>query len=154
MFSIFTTSTTLNFWNACKELIEKRLNYIINLYNCLFVSVRFCDRSFFLQAKWYKALSADAHLAGGIQGIRAPALFWYSLNCTLKFLNQFRRNALKNQFKKRKNPSKRSTNSILLKFFDAETWFSLVRLIYSHSLLHKILSNRTGANAHFLSHRK
>ena len=48
-----------------------------------------------------------------------PSLFRYSPNCTLKFLNQFRKNALKNQFKKRKNPSKRCTNSILLKFLNA-----------------------------------
>ena len=46
--------------------------------------------------------------------VRTPALFRYSLNCALKFLNQFRRNALKNQFEKRSNPSKRCTNSILL----------------------------------------
>ena len=48
-----------------------------------------------------------------------PALFRYSSNCVLKFLTQFRRNALKNQFKKRKNSSKRCTNGILLKFFSA-----------------------------------
>ena len=52
---------------------------------------------------------------GGVQRVRTPALFRYSPNCALKFLNQFRRNALKNQFRKRKNPSKRCTNSILLK---------------------------------------
>ena len=69
--------------------------------------------------------SSNAHIAvagegwGGVQGVRTPALFWYSPNCALKFLNQFRRNTLKNQFKKRKNPSKRWTNSILLKFFSA-----------------------------------
>ena len=56
---------------------------------------------------------------GGVQGIQTPALFRYSLNCALKFLNQFRRSALKNQFKKRENPSKRCTNSIFLKFFNA-----------------------------------
>ena len=61
-----------------------------------------------------------AHLAGGgVQGVRTPALFRYSPNCALKFLNQFRRNALKNRFRKRKNPSKQCTNSILLKFFNA-----------------------------------
>ena len=57
--------------------------------------------------------------SGGVQGVRTPALFRYSPNCALKFLNQSRRNALKNQFKKRKNPSKRCTNSILSKFFNA-----------------------------------
>ena len=36
----------------------------------------------------------------------APSLFRYSPNCALKFLYEFRRNALKNQFKKPKNPSK------------------------------------------------
>ena len=36
---------------------------------------------------------------GGVQGVRTPALFCYNPNCALKFLNQFRRNALKNQFK-------------------------------------------------------
>ena len=35
-------------------------------------------------------------------------------------LNQFRRNPLKNQFKKRKNPSKRCSNSIHLKFFQRD----------------------------------
>ena len=70
----------------------------------------------------FNSHSAGAHLVGGwggVQGVRTPALFRYSPNCALKFLNQFRRNALKNQFKKRKNPSKRCTNSILLKFFNA-----------------------------------
>ena len=66
-----------------------------------------------------------AHLAwgggggGGGKGVQTPALFRYSPNCALKFLNRFRRNSLKNQFKKRKNPSKRCINSILLKFFNA-----------------------------------
>ena len=36
---------------------------------------------------------------GGIQGIRIPALLRYKPNCALKFLDQFRRNALKNRFK-------------------------------------------------------
>ena len=35
-------------------------------------------------------------------------------------LNQFRRNPLKNQFKKRKNPSKRCSNNIHLKFFQRD----------------------------------
>ena len=39
-------------------------------------------------------------------------------NCALEFLDQFRRNALKNQFKKQKKPSKRGTNSILLKVLE------------------------------------
>ena len=39
----------------------------------------------------------------GVQGFRTPALFRYSPNCALKFSNQFRRKALKNQFK---NPLK------------------------------------------------
>ena len=65
---------------------------------------------------------SGAHLAGGGrgQGVWTPAPFQYSPNCTLKFLNQFRGNALKNQFKKRKKPSKRCTNSILLEFFNAK----------------------------------
>ena len=72
----------------------------------------------------FNSHSAGEHLAGGgggggVQGVRTPALFRYSPNCALKFLNQFRRNALKYQFKKRKNPSKRCTNSILLTFFNA-----------------------------------
>ena len=61
------------------------------------------------------------HLAGGggrVQGVRTPALFRYNPNCAVKFLDQFRRNVLKNQFKKRKNTSKRCTKSILLKFFN------------------------------------
>ena len=56
---------------------------------------------------------------GGVQGVRNPAFFRYSPNCALQFLNQFRRNTLKIQFNKRKNPSKRYTNSILLKVFYA-----------------------------------
>ena len=44
------------------------------------------------------------HLAEGVQGVRTPALFLYGPNGALKFLTQFRRNALKNQFKKQKNP--------------------------------------------------
>ena len=31
-------------------------------------------------------------------------------------------------------------------------WFSSVRLIYSHSILHNIISNRTGVIAHFFYH--
>ena len=54
-----------------------------------------------------------------IQGVQTPVFFWYSPNCALKFWSQFRRNTLKNQFQKRKNTSKRSTNSILSKFFNA-----------------------------------
>ena len=34
---------------------------------------------------------------------------------------------------------------------DTKTWFSPVRLIYSHSLLHNIISNRTGANSFFIT---
>ena len=48
-----------------------------------------------------------------------PLPFSKSLNCALKFLNQFRRNALKIQFKKRKNSPKRYINSILLNFPNA-----------------------------------
>ena len=53
----------------------------------------------------------------GIQGVQTPVLFLYSRNCGLNF-NQFKRKALKNQFKKQKSPSKQCTNSILLKFFN------------------------------------
>ena len=56
--------------------------------------------------------------SGGLQEVWTPAIFRYSPNCALKFLNQFSRNALKSLFKKRKNPSKPCTNSILLKFFN------------------------------------
>ena len=59
----------------------------------------------------------DAHLAGGRRG-PGPALFRYHPNCALKFLDKFRRSALKDQFKKQKRPSKRCTNSILLKVFN------------------------------------
>ena len=37
---------------------------------------------------------------------------------------------------------------------DIKAWFSPLRIIYSHSLLHNIIYNRTGVNAHLLSHRK
>ena len=57
--------------------------------------------------------------SGGAQGVQTSAPFLYSPNCVLKFFNQFRRNTLKSQFKKQKNLSKRSTNSILFKFFKA-----------------------------------
>ena len=69
-------------------------------------------KSVHLEEHCTKVESTGAHLAGGwgggggVQGVRTPALFSYKLNCALKFLDQFRRNALKNQFKKRKNPSK------------------------------------------------
>ena len=56
---------------------------------------------------------------GGFQGIQTPALFLYSPNYVLKLFNRFRRNALENQFKQRKNSAKRCINSILLKFFNA-----------------------------------
>ena len=59
----------------------------------------------------------SAHLPG-VQGVRTSALFQYSPNCALKFLNQFRKNTLKNQFKKRKNPSKRCTNRNSLDVFE------------------------------------
>ena len=46
-------------------------------------------------------------LQAGIYGIgpvvRTSYFFRYIPNCALKFLNQFRRNALKNQFKKKQN---------------------------------------------------
>ena len=88
--------------------------------------------------KFFKNSFFIAHLRrrssnGGFQGVRAPALFQYSPNCALKFLNPFRRNALKNQFKKRNNPLTRSTNSALLTFFKTtlrkytKEWFSPVR---------------------------
>ena len=35
--------------------------------------------------------------SGGVQGVRTPALFCYNPNCVLKFLDQFRKNTLKNQ---------------------------------------------------------
>ena len=111
-----------------------------------------------LSLKLFALGDAGAHLAEGIERVQTPVLFWYSRNCALEFFNQFRRNALKNQLKKRKNPSKRYTSSILLKLFNAtlrsitKPWFSPVRLIYSHSLLHNIISNDKGVNAHFLSH--
>ena len=47
---------------------------------------------------------------GGVPGIQTPALFQYSPNFALKFLNQFRRNDLKNQFKKQNNASRRLIN--------------------------------------------
>ena len=53
-----------------------------------------------------------------IWGVWTPALSRYNPNCALKFLNQFRKNAFKNQFKKRKIQLKRCTNRILLKFFN------------------------------------
>ena len=43
----------------------------------------------------YRRSSSEA-----AQGVQTPALFFYIPNCALKFLDQFRRNALKNQFKK------------------------------------------------------
>ena len=50
-----------------------------------------------------KGLSMRASMVG-VQEARTPTHFRYSLKCAVKFLNQFRRNALKTQFKKRKNP--------------------------------------------------
>ena len=51
-------------------------------------------------------------------GVHLPR-FLYSPNYVLKLFNLFRRNALENQFKQRKNSSKGCINSILLKFFNA-----------------------------------
>ena len=75
----------------------------------------------------------------------------------LKFLNQFRRNASKNKFKKRKNRSKGCANGHSLEVFhryfkkDTKAWFSPVRLIYSHSLIHNIISNRTSERSFFIA---
>ena len=62
---------------------------------------------------WFLRWGVDISMHTMIQGVQTPAF------CALKFLSQFRRNTLKNQFQKRKNTSKRSTNSILSKFFNA-----------------------------------
>ena len=86
---------------------------------------------------------ASSRGGGGCPGGPDFCPFWYRPNCALKFFNKFRRDALKNQFKKQKNQSKRCTNSILLKLFTP------VRLIYSHSLLRNIISYRTDVNANF-----
>ena len=51
-----------------------------------------------------QAVKTGAHLGGECRGSESCP-FWFSPNCALKFLNQFRRNTLKNQFKKRKNPA-------------------------------------------------
>ena len=80
-----------------------------------------CEYQNEIQSALCSRHSTGATLArgeGGVQGVWTPALSRYSPNCALKFLNQFRRNALKNQLKKQNNPSKRCTNNILLKFFN------------------------------------
>ena len=51
--------------------------------------------------------------SGGVQVFQTQAFFRYSPNCVLKFSDQFRGTSLKNQFKKRTNPSKQCTNSLL-----------------------------------------
>ena len=63
-------------------------------------------------------LNTSTHLAG-CPGGPDPCPSSMQCICTLKFLNQFGKSALKNQLKKPKNPPKRSTSSILLKFFNA-----------------------------------
>ena len=99
-----------------------------------------------------------SHPAGGSRGTGPLPIFRYSPNCALKFLNPFKRNALKNQYQKQKNPTKRCAKSNLLKIFQryfknyTKAWFSPVRLIYSHYFLHNIISNCTGVNAHFSLH--
>ena len=69
-------------------------------------------------------ITTNVHLAGGLGVGRSPrdpdlCPFLIQFKLCLKFLNQFGRNASKNQFKKQKNPSKQCTGSILLKFFNA-----------------------------------
>ena len=77
--------------------------------------------NFFTEHLWWLLLegvcertNSGAHLAGGVQGFRAPALF-----CALKFFSKFRRNALKNQFKNQKNRSKQCKMGILVRVFNA-----------------------------------
>ena len=77
--------------------------YIEYGYNSkLFVTVLCCD---------VNSRYASSGMGGG-----CPALFRYNSNYAIKFLDQFRRNPLKNQFKKRKKPSKRCTNRFSLRF--------------------------------------
>ena len=42
--------------------------------------------------------SRQARIKRGVQGVQTLALFQYTRNCARKLFNQFRRNALKNQF--------------------------------------------------------
>ena len=70
---------------------------MLNYYNDnTLKSMRYTHTTYNLQAITFQSLRYTY-----------TTLFRYSPNCALKFLNQFRRNALKHQFKKRKNPNER-----------------------------------------------
>ena len=102
--------------------------FIYYIYICTYIHIYMChgvdDK---LLVEWLPRelwqLETDnlgylgAHLGGGrVQGVRTPALSRYSPNCALKLLNQFRRNALKNQFKRPKNPLKHLKNTVKVFF--------------------------------------
>ena len=65
--------------------------------------------NFLFKITLFRQISLDSNLGilvfinyrrasrGGVQGVQTPALFPYSPNYALKFLNQFRGNALKNK---------------------------------------------------------
>ena len=65
--------------------------------------------------------ATGAHLAGGGGGPGGPDPCPFSIQSRLcpQILKPIWKKRFENQFKKRKNPSKRYTNSILLKFFNA-----------------------------------
>ena len=87
-------------------------NESLSVPKCQWGSVTFSKVADSNSTELHKASYKGAHLVERGPGVWTPTLFRYSRNCTLIFLNRFRRNVLKNQFKKRKNP-KRCTNSIL-----------------------------------------
>ena len=72
----------------------------------------------FYHYKNHYSITTSAHLVGGPGG-PDPCPFLIQFKLCPQILKPIRRNTLKNQFKKQKNPSKRCTNSILLKFFNA-----------------------------------
>ena len=127
---------------------------LLNCFSCVIPTINFQRLKIllFLSCFCYRRASSGGGGGGGGsggQGVQTSALFRCSPNCVLKFLNQFRRNALKNQLKKQKNSSKRWTNSILLKFFNAtltsagqknaELIFEKVHLIRNVLIPHVIL---------------
>ena len=107
-------------------------NYTFNFVST--VSIRgYSQMAALKNIRKFDFLSTSVKLSSHLSLKQTPLnLFCYNPNCVLKFLDQFRRNALKNQFKKRKNPSKRCTKSILLKFFN--TTLRRIRVVLTRKI--------------------
>ena len=101
-------------------------NYSLELFSK--DTALFWHRCKYLRTFEYTRYRAGSHLREErFQEVRTLAIFWYSPVCDLKFLNQFRRNAFKNQFKKRKNPQSKSVFNICFYSFCKSYSFTIFR---------------------------